>query len=260
MNIVGGFVEFIGADISKMANGANANFYITSPPDLFKMKPQYQGKVNTCDSGGPPNEPCMELDIFESDGGCGFASTTHDPDGKNTGPCLSGGHACQFGWFAPKGKFDMRLEIDDHGCATYYVDTLDGKGMRQIMDKKKMDCKGTKETLEQNGAMVRSTQWTGWTYMKEHPEFTPSCAPFIPAYNALPQGSEMSIDGVRFKGEVVQGNKELKKCPPPPATTAPPTEAVGAGDANAAEPPPPAPPVVGEVKAHASPEDKSCCR
>eukprot|EP00392_Amoebophrya_sp_AT5.2_P005853 g5863.t1 len=256
MNIVGGFVEFIGADISKVADGANSNFYITSPPNLFKEKPAYEGKANTCDSGGGKPESCMELDIFESDGGCGFSSTTHDPDGNNAGPCKGGGYACQLGWFAPKGKFDMRLEIDDDGCATYYVDTRDGKGMRQIMDKKKMDCPGTKEHLEKSGAMVRSTQWTGWTYMKEHPEFTPSCAPFIQAYNALPQGSEMSIDGARFKGEVVQG-KEPKKCPPPPATTAPPA------DANAAEPPlpPPLPPPPGdgEVKAHPQHEDKSCC-
>ncbi|CAD7949891.1 unnamed protein product [Amoebophrya sp. A120] len=202
IDVVGGYVEALQMDVSQVEDGINANFYTTSPEDIFRDPGEWEGKINACDSGGA-QEPCMELDLVETTGGCGFCATWHDPDGKNGGPCDGGGWRCQNGWSLERKPFDVKMTIDNDGCGNYWKDG------QVILDKKVMDCTGTKNIVQTRGILIRSTQWAGWTYMDQHPEWTPQC-PGTKTGGGPASGTGFSVAGVRFRGKLVQGEEPTR--------------------------------------------------
>jgi len=199
-NLLGGYVEF-DMDTSRATPGTNTNIYTVS------MTGDNCGEQCYCDIQDNGSPVCMELDILENNGNCAFSSTWHTVPGFNGGGCDAGG--CAHDGSLPGGQFHVKSSWAENGdwltymndqplyVNNYEKDLLDDR-QRQIV----------KDTMNQNGAAIESSQWQGW----------------VPG-DSCPGGGDLgssmfSISNLRIMGRVHHG-PEPTRCEPAPAPTPP---------------------------------------
>merc|ERR1712050_236316 len=163
----GGFVEF-DMDLGGAHGGVNNNFYIKFPSSVG----------NYCDSGGTGG--CAELDFVENNGNCVGATTFHtDPGGGDKGGTQYTGNI--------GNNFHVRAEWDQSGntlSVTVNGHHYSGKGMG--------------DQLKKHGAVLYSSQWTGW----------------VPGHcggDGNLGASTFSVSNLKITGTVVQG-PEPRRC------------------------------------------------
>eukprot|EP00936_MAST-01D_sp_MAST-1D-sp1_P000657 g657.t1 len=182
-NLLGGYIEF-DMDVHDAKTGVNNNFYLTSP-DKNKF-PKY------CDIQGHPG--CMEMDICENNGHCVMQTTYHTHGSIGKGNCDRGG--CYAHKSIKSKHFHMRAAFGTDGKMTVTMDgdTIDGYHPSPNSDAKDY----VKETMAKSGAMIHSSQWTGW----------------VPGGNCGSSGSlndaTFFVENVRVLGTVVQGDEPTK--------------------------------------------------
>jgi hypothetical protein len=223
----GGYIEF-DMDLSGAHGGVNTNFYVT-----FPRRPNCGGSCY-CDSG--PAGGCAELDFIENNGNCVAQTAFHtDPSGGEKGGhniALTGignNVHVRAAWSGDGGHLSVLVNGNEHG----------GEGLG--------------DQLAQYGAVLYSSQWTGWV---------PGSCPGDGNLDA----SSFSVSNVKIHGRVVQG-PEPKTCAPSPSPTPPvPTPPPGPGPTPG---PSPSPPGVKHCSArggcycncnfHCGQDDGSCC-
>jgi len=190
-NLLGGSVEF-DIDLKNAHTGVNQNFYTVSPTDLGG-KAYETSKY--CDGQEPKGRWCMELDLLESNGDCGGATTLHTANHAKQG-CNRGG--CQATFKYPGGSnLKFKAEWNDKGEMTI---NLNGK---PFVDGGKMNPKPDKQatglvvsTMKKSGVVFVSSQWKGWVPLASN------CS----SKNDL-DSSSFSISNLVIRGSVVSGPK-----------------------------------------------------
>lgn len=179
----GGFVDF-DMDLTNAHGGVNNNLYIT-----FPHKPNC-GSSCYCDSG--PAGGCSELDFIENNGNC-FAQTTFhtDPWGNE-----KGGHNIGTGGIGPHV----------HVHASW---SADGNSLTVDINGRKTSGEGLGEQLAQWGAVLYSSQWTGWV--------PGSCSG-----DGNLDGSSFSVSNMKIHGLVKQGPEPALCEPGPKPSPSPP--------------------------------------
>lgn len=155
-------------ELSGAHGGVNNNVYVTFPSVVGHY----------CDSGGTGG--CAELDFAENNGNCESATTFHtDP---------SGGDKDGTQYTGAIGKsVHVRAEWDQGGdtlSVTVNGNHYSGKGMG--------------DQLKQHGAVLYSSQWTGWV-------------PGNCGGDGNLGASSFSVSNLKIQGTVVQG-PEPKRC------------------------------------------------
>jgi len=161
----GGWVEF-DMDLANAHGGVNTNLYVTFPHK------RNCGIDCYCDSG--PTGGCAELDFTENNGNCWQATTWH--------PDPSGNAKAGFGGNGPIGP-------QVHVKAQF---TADGATLNVDVNGKHYDGPGAASEHEAWGAVIYSSQWTGWV--------PGSC----PGDSNL-QGSSFTVKNLKLHGTVRQG-------------------------------------------------------
>lgn len=180
-NLAGGFMEF-DMDVSGAHGGVNNNAYITFPSRVGSY----------CDSGGTGG--CAELDFAENNGNCASSSTFHtDPSG--------GDHDGKQSVFPIGNHIHVRASWDQAGNTL----DIDVNGHHWTGN-------GMPDQLREHGAVLYSSQWTGWV-------------PGQCGGDGNLAASTFSVSNLKIQGTVVQG-PEPTKCvpaptPPTPAPTVP---------------------------------------
>lgn len=182
-NLLGGFIEF-DMDVSKTQIGINSNLYTISP-DLHGAA--YESSSQYCDGQGANGLWCMELDILEANGYCGGATTIHAVPGHGGG-CDAGG--CQETYSFNSRTFHVRADWSENGDM---ITTIGGNRVQVPTDA------GTRkrivETMLTTGAVVQSSQWSGW----------------VPGAACGPEGSlaqsSFTVRNLVVHGKVVSGPK-----------------------------------------------------
>jgi len=147
-NLLGGYIEF-DMDVCGAQTGVNNNFYTISP----------QGGPSSgyCDIQTNDSPICMELDIIENNGKCLGQSTWH-VWGNKDGGCDQNG--CYGQYHLDDGcQFHMRTEFGEDGSITQYRNgqVIQVNGGPSDNEKNQI-----KQNMEDTGAAIASTQWTGW--------------------------------------------------------------------------------------------------
>jgi len=175
-NLAGGFIEF-DMDLTGAHGNVNNNFYLTFPRDGHSY----------CDSGGSCTSCCAEMDITENNGNCFQATTWHSDrsGGDHDGKAQTGGLSPQVHIKASWNSDGSSLGVDIGG------NHHSGEGFQDVMS--------------QYGAVIYSSQWTGWV--------PGSCGG-----DGNLGASSFSVSNLRITGTVVQG-PEPRKCSPAPTPT-----------------------------------------
>jgi len=177
-NLLGGFVEF---DMNNTGVEAeiNAALYLSSP-----AQPNC-GLMCYCDIN---SGPCMEMDIVENNGNCLSATTIHTwyswDGGCDRGGCQAKMHSSGKRQFKAAFSSSGRMTVTIGGQANDGYSPYPDSGSDQFVQ----------ETMQSIGAVLISTQWTGW----------------VPGDNECPSGgsldgSTFTVNNVRVYGTVMQG-------------------------------------------------------
>merc|ERR1711870_97605 len=165
-NLAGGFMEF-DMDLSNAHGNVNNNFYLTYPRDGHTY----------CDSGGScGGSCCAEFDLTENNGNCFQATTWHtdrsggDHDGKAQTGGLSSQVHIKAAWNGDGSQATVSVNGNQHS----------GEGFQDVMS--------------QYGAVIYSSQWTGWV-------------PGNCGGDGNLGASTFSVSNMRIEGKVVQGQE-----------------------------------------------------
>jgi len=192
-NLLGGGVEF-DYDVSGGHTGQNNNVYTISP-DLHGGA--YSSKDQYCDGQAPDGKFCIELDIIESNGNCGGATTWHTVQGK-PGGC--DGNGCQALYpYNGQTKMHVRTDFDNSGVMTTHVgDRV--VGYAQMNPHPTGSVTATVQSVMRSvGVVFQSSQWTGWC---------PTCN----GGTGGDLGSAVfSVSNLRIRGSIVSG-PEPRRC------------------------------------------------
>jgi len=203
-NLLGGSLEF-DYDVSGGHPGINNNLYTISP-DLNGGA--YTSMNQYCDGQAPDGKYCMELDVIESNGNCGGATTLHTKQGGGGG-CDKGG--CQALYhYSGKTKMHVRTEYDNSGVMTTYVNGQKVGGYEQMHPSPGGDdSRIISDTMRRSGVVLMSSQWEGWVPLDD-------CGKGGDLGSAA-----FSVSNLRIRGAVVSGPAP-RRCsgsspsPPPP--------------------------------------------
>lgn len=156
-NLLGGYVEF-DIDLSKVHPGVNANIYTISP----KSFPSNGFNIsNYCDGAATGDKWCIEIDWLESNGDCGGATTLHTIEGPGYPGCTAWGCRQEY-HYNGKSSFHMRVE---HGADGSWTTIRDGNtiGPNDLAPPASdSDWAIIKSVMSSYGAVIYSSQWTGW--------------------------------------------------------------------------------------------------
>lgn len=186
-NLIGGSIEY-DVDVSGVNAGVNVNVYSISPawfPESGYSREYY------CDAQRSGDSWCVENDFLEANGKCGGATTLHTIRGPGEG-CTAWG--CNFDYTFGKTSFSMRVEFDEQGRMTTFVDGVRYE-FSDLRGQKPSDWEMVRETYSTRGAVIYSSQWSGWV-----PTFG-SCQ----SRNGNTQGSRYEVSNLRIQGSVVRG-------------------------------------------------------
>jgi len=189
-NLLGGYVEF-DVDNSGSQWGVNNNFYTISPDHAYTNYNDY------CDGQGPDaSSPqgiyCMEMDIYEANGGQNLATTWHNWFNHNGG-CDQGGCGANLDL---GGKFHVKAEFGTDGWMHTYFNGEELNSFNPYPSSAARD--NVMQTMESVGVAFASSQWTGWV-------------PGPGNVDGDLGNSQFSITNVRVSGSVVFG-PEPPKC------------------------------------------------
>jgi len=185
-NLLGGYVEY-DIDISGVPTGVNANIYTVSPRiggDGFRQD-------NYCDGAASGDKFCLEVDWIESNGNCGGATTLHTIEGPGNG-CTAWGCSNTY-HYNGRTSFHMRI---DYGYDGQWTTTRDGQEIGPYSfspSPQGSDWGILKGFYESKGAVIYSSQWTGWVPVSD-------CGTWGDLGSAY-----FSIKNLKVYGSVVQG-------------------------------------------------------
>ena len=186
-DLLGGWVEF-DIDVSNVKEGVNANIYTISPD--FGSAPYDNSKQ--CDGSGT-RAWCPEVDWLESNGNCGAATTLHTRNYRGGG-CDYGGCQTEFGYNG-NTRIHMRVE---YGVDGSWTTIKDGQKITNLNPSPEAsDWAVIKDYYSNKGAVIISTQWTGWVPC---PGGCSQCG----AWGDL-GGSSFSVSNLVVYGTVKQG-------------------------------------------------------
>jgi len=223
-NLLGGYVEFV-MDVSGAHPGVNTNVY-SSFPNLTEKG--YRGPEDYCDGQGPNVASpywCLEEDFIEANGDMLFSSTWHTVP---AGTMVNGSHGCDHHGcgvehhFIASGKscnrsastpepvidssrpFRLRASFSESGKMTIMLSqddqTLELADSFQHWDKSvpgEAEYAIVKSYMENQGAVILSSQWTGWVPGHD-------CPLGEKGANAT-NGSKFTIHDLTLLGTVRQG-------------------------------------------------------
>jgi hypothetical protein len=197
-NLLGGYVEF-DVDNGGSKWGVNNNFYTISPDHPYTNRNDY------CDGQGPDaSSPlgiyCMEMDIYEANGGQNLATTWHTWF-NHDGGCDQGG--CGAGMDIG-GQFHVKAEFGSDGWMHTYFNGNEIGGFNPYPSDNARD--SVRDTMNSRGVVFSSSQWTGWV-------------PGPGNVNGDLDNSQFSIRNVRVSGTVVMGPQPSKCSGPSPSPT-----------------------------------------
>lgn len=178
-------------DLSGAHGGVNNNLYVTYPGGSGNP-----GIGNYCDSGGGAGiRGCAEMDWTENNGGCFQATTWHDDAG-------GGDH----GGYGGTGGIGSHID-----CSTSY--NGDGSHVDIQIGGNHYDGNGHQGEMTSKGAVIYSSQWTGWV--------PGDCG------GGDRDSSVYKVKNLKITAKVVSG-PEPRRChplppSPPPPTPSPPT-------------------------------------
>ena len=186
-DLLGGSITFT-MDVSNVADAVNTNFYTSSPPV------PNTGSDTYCDIQLNPG--CMELDIIENNGQCGYATTLHTfPfDGVYANSdCDRWG--CVTSDFLPDDKtFEVKADFSATGDVTISINGNPNSAYSPYPSHDSNDV--VVSTMQSIGVVIESSMWTGW----------------VPMDGDCPGGdgnglssSVLKVSNVRVEGKVVQG-------------------------------------------------------
>lgn len=188
-----------GMDLIGAHGSVNNNLYITYPGGDGNP-----GISNYCDSGGSAGiRGCAEMDWTENNGNCWQATTWHD----DTGGGDHGGYGGQGGI---SGNID---------CSVQYSD--DGSSVNINIGGNHYDGNGQTGEMKSKGAVIYSSQWTGWV--------PGDCG------GGDRDSSVYKMNNMKITAKVVSG-PEPRRChplppsPPPPPSPSPSSSCTGADD------------------------------
>lgn len=187
-NLNGGYVEY-DIDFSGVPTGVNANIYTISPKGLGSSG--YNNDANYCDGADNDKPWCLEVDWIESNGNCGGATTLHTVQGPGSNGCTSWG--CRQSYhYNGKTSFHMRIEYGQDGSWT----TLrDGQNIGALSPSPSgSDWEVIKNFHESYGAVIYSSQWTGWVPVDD-------CGTNPGDLNS----ARFRVSNLKIAGSVVQG-------------------------------------------------------
>jgi hypothetical protein len=167
-------------DLAGAHGTVNNNFYLTFPRDGHSY----------CDSGGSCKSCCAEMDITENNGHCFQATTWHSDrsGGDHGGSAQTGGLSSQIHVKASWSADGTSLGVDIGG------NHHSGEGFEDVMS--------------QYGAVIYSSQWTGWV--------PGSCGG-----DGNLGASSFSVSNLRIQAKVVQGPEPTKCSGPSPTPPGP---------------------------------------
>jgi len=180
-NLLGGMISF-KMHIEGVQPAVNTNFYTVSPriddPSVFD---------SYCDIQEGSWESCMELDIVENNGNCKAQTTVHTVPLWGNPDCDRGGCAVQGNLWS--GTFDVVAHWAEDGTMTV---TMNDNHFNPPMTWKAKEI--LRDTMKTRGALLVSSQWTGW----------------VPCDNCCPGGgnlaaSTFAISDVEIQGRYVHG-------------------------------------------------------
>jgi len=174
-------------DLGGAHGGVNNNLYITYPGGDGNP-----GISNYCDSGGGAGiRGCAEMDWTENNGNCFQATTWHDDAG-------GGDHGGYGGSGGISGNID---------CSVKYSD--DGSNVNIQIGGNHYDGNGQTGEMKSKGAVIYSSQWTGWV--------PGDCG------GGDRDSSVYKVSNVKITAKVVSGPEPRRCHPLPPAPTPTPT-------------------------------------
>jgi len=159
-NLNGGYVEF-DIDFSGVNTGVNANIYTISPTGLGSDG--YTGD-KYCDGADNDKPWCLEVDWIETNGNCGGATTLHTKQGPGPDGCTSWGCRASY-HYGGKSSFHMRIEYGADGA---WTTIRDGQQVGALSPGPgSWDWEVIKSTHEAQGAVIYSSEWTGWVPVED---------------------------------------------------------------------------------------------
>jgi len=187
-NLLGGYVEY-DIDFSNVRTGVNANLYTISPSGL-SQNGFNQNKY--CDGAKTGSGFCLEVDWVESNGNCGGATTLHSIEGTGPNGCTAWGCSTEY-HYSGRSSYHMRIE---YGTDGQWKTIHDGKvitGSDLSPQPSTSDWNIIKSSYSSAGAVLYSSQWTGW----------------VPVSDCGTQGdlsaSSFQVKNLKIYGKVVQG-------------------------------------------------------
>lgn len=186
-NLLGGSVEY-DIDLSGVPPGVNANIYSISPEGIGGG---FTGG-DYCDGADNEQPWCVEVDWLESNGNCGGATTLHTKPGPGNDGCTSWG--CRVNYhYNGRASFHMKVEFGADGQWTTKRDgqVISPNSLSPVPGES--DWSTLAEQYSSRGAVVYSSQWTGWTPVDD-------CGG-----GGDLDSAHFSIKNLRIVGKVVQG-------------------------------------------------------
>lgn len=187
-NLLGGSVEY-DIDLTGVPTGVNANIYTISPRGFnnngFNIS-------NYCDGAATGSKWCVEVDWIESNGNCGGATTLHTVEGPGNTGCTAWG--CRENYhYNGRASFHMKVQFGFDGS---WTTTRDG----QVISPGNLapvpgqnDWNVLHAAYSSAGAVIYSSQWTGWVPVDE-------CGT-----SGNLDAAHFSIKNLRITGSVTQG-------------------------------------------------------
>ena len=174
-------------DLSGVRTGVNANIYTISP----SIGSQGYVKENYCDGAGV--KPwCVEVDWLESNGNCGGATTLHTKQGTGNDGCTSWG--CRNSYhYNGRASFHVRVEYGHDGSWTTIRDGNVINSGNLSPAPGGSDWAMLKSQYETKGALIYSSEWTGWVPVKD-------CGT-----SGDLGASHFTVSNLQITGSVVQG-------------------------------------------------------
>jgi hypothetical protein len=193
-NLLGGFVEY-DIDFTETKVGVNANLYVVYP----KISPTGFTNEQYCDGSAKEGRPwCPEFDFIESNGNCCGTITLHTIPGPGEG-CTSWGCSVKKEYEQCKTAFNMKITFDMNGNSEVFID---GEKMPQLQPPPTAnDIELQKNYMEDRGALIYSSQWTGWV---------PTCNKQCDSSEDL-STSAYTVKNLKIRGKLVQG-PDARKC------------------------------------------------
>ena len=195
-NLLGGQVEF-DFDVSGVRTGVNANIYTISPSGIGSGG---FNQNNYCDGAKPAGSQwCVEIDWIESNGNCGGQTTLHDIAGPGSNGCTAWGCASSY-HYNGRTSFHMKITHDANGVWNTYRDGQLISPSMMNPSPSGSDWGTVVQHLSQRGAVIYSSQWTGWVPVDD-------CGTQAGDLGA----STFSVKNLRVTGVVLQG-PEPRQC------------------------------------------------